>query len=1011
MVDYFDQIMIMFQQQKRLMYGQPLYLGGASGVSGGVDGRSGGFVGQLPQTRIAYDSTEGAVVGSAGSPTLLDNLNHIRYRLGIVESGGVSGQINVANSDIIVASGVTVLDFSSDFSVTESPTGEANVAFAEDKVAIAGDSMTGMLKIDNTGVEHALEVSNYDTAAAFQFTGIYFNQYNNAGTPEKIPYAKIYGATNVVTDGSESGVLIMRVMAYGTEIETLRMANHESVFNEGATNRNFRVEGVNDVNNFIVDADVNRIGVGTATPTARVDVVGRADEIQLRVKANATQTANIFDVRDASNNPLLAVLDDGRIGIGNESVTGSEFVRILGDGYTNLLVLEKTDGASLYVNIDNGTNSWNLGIGTNEDFYIYDVTAVTFPFRIVNGALTDALVVAVSELVINDSGLDYNFRVEGDNDENNFIVDADVDRVGIGIAAPTARFNVVGRADEVQTLIKGYSTQTSNIFEVVKSTDISVLNVTNTEVIINDDKAVSADFVVRGNSDDSLFMADVSNNTLAIGAVDSSSKLSIFSTSDLRTLFVKGFAGQTANIFEIRDSGGALLFEVTPEGRVEILGGYTGYPTILSVTHTQAIAANSETNVGIFTQHNITNAGGYTSATSRGMYVQAGLTGTGGLGTLMGAYLSAAHASSGAVSTIYGSYNFVGLSGGGTASSMYAVGVVASITSGSVTNLRGVNIAALGADSTTAIGLYIGSISGASSANWAIYTTVGGVHFGDATQIYGSQDTQQLIIKGHSTQTSDLVQVVDNSVNVLLSVALDETVINETGLATHDFRVESDSNTHMLFVDADTNQVGIGTSTIYGDTTILGKTFLQENVAGSNSLPLSIANYQAAADFQATRLSFNLLNDGAVGKTYAQFVAYSADVTAGTEDGTFLINTLVGGSSIESFRIDGGNVVINEGSLATVDFRVESDNNTHMLFVDAGNDKVGINTDAPATELHINGALTLTEKSADPSDPAEGDMVLWMSDGTATGDDGDVLIKITAGSVTKTVLLIDFSEV
>ena len=63
----------------------------------------------------------------------------------------------------------------------------------------------------------------------------------------------------------------------------------------------------------------------------------------------------------------------------------------------------------------------------------------------------------------------------------------------------------------------------------------------------------------------------------------------------------------------------------------------------------------------------------------------------------------------------------------------------------------------------------------------------------------------------------------------------------------------------------------------------------------------------------------------------------------------------------------------------------------------------------PATELHVGGAITLNEKSADPANPAEGRTVIWMSDGTGAGDDGDVMVKITAGGTTKTVTLIDFS--
>lgn len=61
--------------------------------------------------------------------------------------------------------------------------------------------------------------------------------------------------------------------------------------------------------------------------------------------------------------------------------------------------------------------------------------------------------------------------------------------------------------------------------------------------------------------------------------------------------------------------------------------------------------------------------------------------------------------------------------------------------------------------------------------------------------------------------------------------------------------------------------------------------------------------------------------------------------------------------------------------------------------------------------LTINELLTLKERSSDPADPAEGSWTIWMSDGTETGDDGDILVKITAGGVTKTTTLIDFSGI
>ena len=63
------------------------------------------------------------------------------------------------------------------------------------------------------------------------------------------------------------------------------------------------------------------------------------------------------------------------------------------------------------------------------------------------------------------------------------------------------------------------------------------------------------------------------------------------------------------------------------------------------------------------------------------------------------------------------------------------------------------------------------------------------------------------------------------------------------------------------------------------------------------------------------------------------------------------------------------------------------------------------------SDIYIEGDLVFTEKSSDPDNPEEGNSVLWMSDGTGTGDDGDILVKISAGGRTATKTLVDFSEV
>jgi hypothetical protein len=74
------------------------------------------------------------------------------------------------------------------------------------------------------------------------------------------------------------------------------------------------------------------------------------------------------------------------------------------------------------------------------------------------------------------------------------------------------------------------------------------------------------------------------------------------------------------------------------------------------------------------------------------------------------------------------------------------------------------------------------------------------------------------------------------------------------------------------------------------------------------------------------------------------------------------------------------------------------------------NGNVGIGNTEPDTILDINGALTQRPLSADPSDPDAGNSVMWVSDGTGSGDEGDVMMKITVGETTKTITLVDYSN-
>jgi len=121
------------------------------------------------------------------------------------------------------------------------------------------------------------------------------------------------------------------------------------------------------------------------------------------------------------------------------------------------------------------------------------------------------------------------------------------------------------------------------------------------------------------------------------------------------------------------------------------------------------------------------------------------------------------------------------------------------------------------------------------------------------------------------------------------------------------------------------------------------------------------------------------------------------------------INIQAGGVNFVDFTEDTQNdVTFNEGGV-DIDFRVESANNTHMLFVDGGNDRVGIGA-TPSCELHVSGVDPRIRADSTPgnhpgfelseygtrkwviyNDPDEGHNIIFKSDRdlmqvTQTGD-------------------------
>jgi len=118
-----DKIINLIRGERYKWFTTGVNLGGVTGVSGGTGAPIGGFIGQLIQSKVTYDTTENEIwdVPVSGE-SLVTNLDRIRFRLAAVESGGGGTTLAILDDGDWVASGVETLDFIGAYDITSSGT-------------------------------------------------------------------------------------------------------------------------------------------------------------------------------------------------------------------------------------------------------------------------------------------------------------------------------------------------------------------------------------------------------------------------------------------------------------------------------------------------------------------------------------------------------------------------------------------------------------------------------------------------------------------------------------------------------------------------------------------------------------------------------------------------------------------------------------------------------------------------------------------------------------------------
>ncbi len=217
--------------------------------------------------------------------------------------------------------------------------GEANVWLTAQsyKFVLKTSTDSTIWTVDN--VSNAINVSqilaNSGTAGAppYSFsadtdTGVYLAAVGQLGlTAGGVPFLR--GTSTAMTFGQVGGANDVDVTHYGDTTQTGNFTltgdvnvTGAAVFNEAGADKDFRVEGDTDANLLFVDASTDRVGIGTNTPTVKLDVVGAVlvtGNTTLNGAVVVNETGADVDTRiegDTDDNLVFVDASTDRVGIG-----------------------------------------------------------------------------------------------------------------------------------------------------------------------------------------------------------------------------------------------------------------------------------------------------------------------------------------------------------------------------------------------------------------------------------------------------------------------------------------------------------------------------------------------------------------------------------------------------------------------------------------------------------------------------------------------------------------------
>lgn len=205
--------------------------------------------------------------------------------------------------------------------------------------------------------------------------------------------------------------------------------NGNIIFNDLGGNYDVRIEGDSDENLLFIDASNNTVNIGTGTSTGNKLLLNSSNSRSysdilasgaIGTDSSIIRIANTYNTTTESFAGFA--MSATRSGSNVSQIAFIASVSTNASTYQPHIVFASRNGASTYIELMRINHLGDVGIGTSSP--------------------TAKLNVEGGNIIFNDNGDNYDFRVEGDSDTNLLFLDASTDMIGIGTSTPSTKLDI-----------------------------------------------------------------------------------------------------------------------------------------------------------------------------------------------------------------------------------------------------------------------------------------------------------------------------------------------------------------------------------------------------------------------------------------------------------------------------------------------------------------------------------------------------------------------------------------